>query len=136
MSETMTDRTAADEDVQGFETIGRTLGAPRALRDVALIAAVAVVMIGGLELWLRLAGVPLYVLPPPSAIAVALGHQFWPLLPHVGTTLFELGSGFAIGASLGFVLAMVVTQFPLVEKIVTPYILLMVTTPMIALCRF
>ena len=48
-------------------------------------------------------------------------------------TLAELLMGFAIGASIGFVLAAIITQFPLVEKIVAPYILLLVTTPMIAL---
>jgi NitT/TauT family transport system permease protein len=48
-------------------------------------------------------------------------------------TLIELLSGFAIGASIGLVLAAVITQAPLVEKIITPYILLLVTTPMIAL---
>ena len=36
-------------------------------------------------------------------------------------------------ASIGFVLAAVITQFPFVEKVVTPYILLLVTTPMLAL---
>ena len=48
-------------------------------------------------------------------------------------TLYELLTGFAIGAAIGLLLAAVVTQFPLAEKIVTPYILLLVTTPMIAL---
>jgi NitT/TauT family transport system permease protein len=48
-------------------------------------------------------------------------------------TLIELLSGFAIGASIGLVLAAVITQVPLMEKIITPYILLLVTTPMIAL---
>ena len=41
--------------------------------------------------------------------------------------------GYAIGAAIGIVLAAVITQFPFVEKIITPYILLLVTTPMIAL---
>ena len=34
---------------------------------------------------------------------------------------------------IGLFLAALITQFPLVEKIITPYILLLVTTPMIAL---
>ncbi len=49
------------------------------------------------------------------------------------STLKEMLSGFAIGASIGIVLAAVITQFPFVEKVITPYILLLVTTPMIAL---
>ena len=39
----------------------------------------------------------------------------------------------AIGASIGLVLAAVITQFPFAEKIIAPYILLLVTTPMLAL---
>jgi len=129
----MTDLTGSEPDTRGFETMGRSLGQRRAVGDTLIVVAVAIAVVGGLEAYLRLAGVPLYVLPPPSVIAVALVRQFWPLLPHVGTTLSELAVGFAIGAGTGFVLAMLVTQFPRLEKIVTPYILLMVTTPMIAL---
>ncbi len=55
------------------------------------------------------------------------------IAPHLGHTLVELLGGFAIGASVGLILAAVITQFPFVEKIVTPYILLLVTTPMLAL---
>ena len=61
------------------------------------------------------------------------GHDFHFIAPHLGYTLVELFGGFAIGASVGLVLAAVITQFPFVEKIVTPYILLLVTTPMLAL---
>jgi len=45
----------------------------------------------------------------------------------------SLPSAFAIGGAIGFVLAAVITQYPFVEKVVTPYILLLVTTPMLAL---
>ena len=45
----------------------------------------------------------------------------------------ELFGGFTIGALIGLVLAAVITQFPFVEKVVAPYILLLVTTPMLAL---
>jgi len=50
-----------------------------------------------------------------------------------GTTLVELFVGFGIGAVVGLILAAVITQFPFAEKIITPYILLLVTTPMLAL---
>ena len=75
------------------------------LREVIAIIAVAVIVIGGGEFLLRLFEVPQYILPAPSAI----------------------------GASVGLVLAAVITQFPFVEKVITPYILLLVTTPMLAL---
>ena len=105
----------------------------KSFRDVAIIAAVAVVVIGGVELLLNILAVPQYVLPKPSEIGVALVTDFGFILPHLGHTLVELFSGFGIGALVGLILAAVITQFPFVEKIITPYILLLVTTPMLAL---
>ncbi|MCF6123569.1 ABC transporter permease [Mesorhizobium sp. M7A.F.Ca.CA.001.07.2.1] len=102
-------------------------------KEVAAILAVAVIIIGGIELALRLFHVPLYIMPPPSSIAYALFDEFPLIAPHLGYTLVELVSGFTIGAIIGLVLAAVITQFPFAEKIVAPYILLLVTTPMLAL---
>ena len=101
--------------------------------EVAAILAVAVVIIGGIELALRLFHVPQYIMPPPSSIVYALFDEFPLIAPHLGYTLVELISGFAIGAIIGLVMAAVITQFPFAEKIVAPYILILVTTPMLAL---
>jgi NitT/TauT family transport system permease protein len=109
------------------------LGGHRTKLEVLVIVLVAVVIIGGAEVLLRVFEVPHYILPTPSQIATALVTE-WPFIwPHLLVTLEELLLGFAIGASIGFVLAALITQFPFVEKIVTPYILLLVTTPMLAL---
>jgi len=102
-------------------------------RELAAILAVAVLVIGGIELALKIFNVPLYIMPPPSAIAAALFTEFPLIMPHLGHTLVELLAGFAIGATIGLILAAVITQFPFAEKIVAPYILLLVTTPMLAL---
>lgn len=102
--------------------------------EVALIALVAVIVIGGLEYICRAFNVPAYTFPKPSSIAAALKDHFWSIYrPHLWVTLKVLFAGYAIGATIGIVLAAIVTQFPFVEKIITPYILLLVTTPMIAL---
>jgi NitT/TauT family transport system permease protein len=105
----------------------------KSMGEVLAIILVAVIIIGGTELALNIFAVPQYVLPKPSEIAVALVSDFHLILPHLGYTLVELLSGFAIGAVVGLVMAAVITQFPFVEKVVTPYILLLVTTPMLAL---
>lgn len=108
-------------------------GPSRNAFEMFIIALVAVIFIGGAEILIRLLEVPLYIFPPPSAIGMALVTE-WPFLwPHLVTTLCELLIGFSVGASVGFVLAAVITQFPFAEKIITPYILLLVTTPMLAL---
>jgi NitT/TauT family transport system permease protein len=105
----------------------------RSMREVLAIILVAVVVIGGTEIALNAFQVPQYIMPAPSLIAQALVTDFPFILPHLGHTLVELFSGFAIGAIIGLVLAAVITQFPFAEKIITPYILLLVTTPMLAL---
>ncbi|MEQ1768821.1 MAG: ABC transporter permease [Devosia sp.] len=105
----------------------------RSMREVLAIIAVAVIIIGGTQLLLTVFQVPQYILPKPTEIVVALFTDFHLIAPHLGHTLVELFGGFAIGASVGMVLAAVITQFPFAEKIVTPYILLLVTTPMLAL---
>jgi NitT/TauT family transport system permease protein len=136
------------ENIPSFEKTGTHAGAEVGLSnwsaltsgpgvrnwlEAAGIALVAVVIIGGAELLLTLLNVPQYIFPTPSRIALALFTDFRFIGPHIVVTLTELFSGFAIGASIGFLLAAVITQFPFVEKVITPYILLLVTTPMLAL---
>jgi NitT/TauT family transport system permease protein len=108
-------------------------GMARTWGEIAIIALVAVIVVGGLEFLLRWNEVPQYILPTPSAIAAALVKEMPLILPHWGHTLVVLFSGFGIGAGIGLILAAVVTQFPFVEKVITPYILILVTTPMLAL---
>lgn len=105
----------------------------RSATEVAVIVLVAVLVVGGLEAALRWFEVPHYVLPKPSDIAAAYASDWHLIAPHLGHTLVSLGAGFAIGATVGLVLAAVITQFPFVEKIIAPYILILVTTPMLAL---
>jgi NitT/TauT family transport system permease protein len=109
------------------------IGGNRTRLEILVIVLVAVVIIGGDEVLLRALNVPQYILPKPSQIVTALFTEWPNLWPHLITTLYELFVGFAIGGSIGFVMAAVITQFPFVEKVVTPYILLLVTTPMLAL---
>ncbi len=102
-------------------------------QQVLGIVAVAVVVIGGWEGLTRLLHVPQFVFPAPSAIAVALVTDMPTIYPHFFITLSELLAGYAIGGIIGLFLAAVLTQVPYFEKIITPYILLLVTTPTIAL---
>ena len=116
---------------QSSEQNDLAAGAPRL--EIAVIILVAIIIVGGGELLITWFKVPQYVFPRPSLIATALVTEFPNYWPHLLTTLYELLFGFAVGGAIGFVLAAVITQFPFVEKVVTPYILLLVTTPMLAL---
>lgn len=105
----------------------------RTFGEIAAIVMVAVFIIGGAEIAIRAYEVPQYIMPPPSSIVVALFTDFEFIGPHLVHTLVELFAGYSIGASIGLLLAAVITQFPFAEKIVAPYILMLVTTPMLAL---
>ena len=105
----------------------------RTRNEVLAIVAVAIIVVGGLEILLRVLEVKSYILPKPSEVALAYYTDFGFVLPHLGHTLAVLGMGFSIGAVVGMVLAAVITQFPFVEKIIARYILVLVTTPMLAL---
>jgi NitT/TauT family transport system permease protein len=102
-------------------------------KQVLGILAVAIVIVGGWELLIRVFQVPEFVFPTPSAIAVALVKSFPINYTHFLITLSELISGYVVGASIGLVLAAVLTQVPFLEKIITPYILILITTPTLAL---
>jgi len=101
--------------------------------QMIIIVALAVAVIAAWEILVRVTHTPTYVLPKPTEIAAALVNTFPTLWPHLMVTLKDLFIGYMIGASFGIVLAAVITQFPFVEKIVTPYVLILVTTPMMAL---
>lgn len=105
----------------------------RSMTEVLAIILVAVVIIGGSEFLLRFFQVPSYVMPTPSAIVAALFTHMPEIAPHLGYTLIELVSGYAIGAAIGMMLAALITQFPFAEKVIAPYILLLITTPTLAL---
>jgi NitT/TauT family transport system permease protein len=126
-------QTAPTEGVGLSAMASLGLGGHRTKLEVIVIIVIAAIIVGGTELLLTIFHVPHYVLPKPSQIVMVLFTEWKFLWPHLMITLYELLVGFAIGGSIGFILAAIITQFPFVEKVVTPYILLLVTTPMLAL---
>jgi NitT/TauT family transport system permease protein len=105
--------------------------------EIGTIIAIAVAVFFGVEFYLRVSETPNYVFPKPTAVVESLFTEFGSLYAHhLGVTMQEFLAGLAIGAAIGLVLAAVITQKPFVEKVVAPYILIMVTTPMLALVPF
>ncbi|MBU92082.1 MAG: ABC transporter permease [Rhodobiaceae bacterium] len=117
---------------QGLSGLGSTsISANKFEWFIIFVTAFAV--IGGSEVILRIFEVPAYVFPTPSQIAHSFVFNFHEVAPHLRDTLLQLAIGYTIGASIGLILAGFITQFPFGEKIITPYILLLVTTPTLAL---
>src|SRR4030042_5599859 len=85
-------------------------------KQVLGILAVAVLVIGGWELAVRLTKVPEFVFPTPSAIAVALVTNMPTVYPPFFITLAELAAGYVIGAAIGLIMAAVLTPGPYSDK--------------------
>jgi NitT/TauT family transport system permease protein len=109
----------------------------RSALEIGSILALFALVFFGIEAYLRVSDTPTYVFPKPTAVVKTLFGEFTDLYAHhLWVTMQEFLLGLAIGASIGLVLAAVITQKPFVEKVIAPYILVMVTTPMIAFVPF
>ncbi len=107
----------------------------RKRRDIALTVAVfcGSVLLG--ELLVRAFEVPLYILPPPSRVAVALWRGFASGLyqKHLLHTLTETVLGFLLGSAIGFALGAAVALNRYVEYLLYPYIVMFQSVPKVAL---
>lgn len=105
--------------------------------DWVRILALAILVAAAGEGLLRVANIPDFVFPKPTAVALTLVQDFTSLyLTPLLQTLQSFLLGLAIGSTVGLALAVLVTQWPKLEKYIAPYIIVMVTTPMIALVPF
>lgn len=120
----------------GIEGLG-PLPKFRGTAEILGVMAVFAVVFFGLQAALVSTHTPDYVFPRPFSVVVTLTTKFGVLYAsYLWVTVQELLIGFAIGSTVGVVLAAVITQRPFLEKLIVPYILILITTPMIALVPF
>jgi NitT/TauT family transport system permease protein len=100
-----------------------TIGAAVA---VGLLAWKVVVVVGNL---------PDYILPPPETVFGRLVEAFadGTIQPHLGATLVEVALGFAVGGGLALVVGYLLARSPLVERVLSPYLVAAQATPVLAL---
>jgi len=103
------------------------------LSVTAPIAVFIILCLGG-EIVIRAFNISPHVLPAPSVIFLALWNNFGSVLyPHFLVTLYVILLGFIISVPLGILFAAVLSQFNILNKAFSPYIILLVTTPAITL---
>jgi NitT/TauT family transport system permease protein len=107
--------------------------------ELVSVPAVAIVLVVGWELAVRLLKVPAYVLPPPSRIVVALVRGFaTPVgsregyLLHTAHTGAETLLGFLLGSATGILLGTALAQSRLLEKTFLPFIVGFQALPKVA----
>jgi len=96
--------------------------------------AVLVVFLAVWEWLPRAAGVPEFILPPPSKVwseflrMLANDRLLW----HAGITTLEIIVGFVLGCLLGIVIGFVLGLSPKTELVLSPYILALQIAPKVA----
>lgn len=85
------------------------------------------------ELWVNVRNVPAYVLPAPSRIWRAGLDSRSVLGEHVTTTAYEAVLGLVCGATLGVVLAVIVSGCSLARRVLYPVLVASQTIPMIVI---
>lgn len=83
----------------------------------------------------RAGGLPSYLLPNPTAVALALwsGLSTGELWPHISFTLTSTLAGYAIGSVLAVISGALVAESRLFERFVFPYIVAIQATPKVAI---
>src|ERR1044072_3424901 len=118
MTGTMTVSVSSDPATASMTDVRRKPSGKGLARLGPLISALGfVILIALWEVSTRAFGVPDYILPPPSQIAVSLynGIASGLLIYHFSVTAFQTLSAFFIAATLGITIGTLVTQFKILE---------------------
>ena len=108
------------------------------LRPVLLAALpvlVGLALLALWEIWVARADIPVFVLPPPSAIGAALIDHFGQLTASLLVTLEITLLAFFWAIVSGIGLAVLFTRSRLIERSFYPYVITLQVTPVVAIRR-
>jgi NitT/TauT family transport system permease protein len=108
------------------------------IRSEAALSVVAPTLVGIVlvlvwEIACRAGGVPVFLLPKPSDIALKLASDWPTLLRALGMTLRVALQAFAASIVLGTLIAFLFVQSRILEKSLLPYAVLLQVTPIVAI---
>ncbi len=96
-------------------------------------AVLGVIVLGGWELLVRLAGIPVYLLPGPVAILGAFAADPVGLLGSLLASLAVTFAALAIAALLGVLMALGMELSPLARAAIEPWAVVLQVTPIVAI---
>ncbi len=107
-------------------------GGRRTLSDLAVAGLALLLIAVVVETWTRALGVPGYLVPAPSAVAMRIVTD-WPfLLREAGVTILEASGGFVVGTAVAFAIATAMIRSRLLERTLFPLAILVKLTPIVA----
>ena len=84
------------------------------------------------EAWTRLANVPTYIFPAPSAVAGRLFGDAGYFAVHGAVTVLEAAAGFVVGSAIAVALGVAMSYSRAAERTLLPIALLVKVTPVVA----
>lgn len=84
------------------------------------------------EAWTRLANVPTYIFPAPSAVAAKLFGDAGYFTGHGAVTVVEAAGGFLLGSAIAVALGVAMSYSRTAERTLLPIALLVKVTPVVA----
>lgn len=126
MEKTETLKTVPREE--GADEAGRSAWKARVTPFVGVFAFLVAWEIG-----VRVLKVPLYLMPPPSDVAVTFAENFQKLLYHGWITTYEMLLGYALAVGIGIPLAIAITSSKRFDEFVMPTMLFFQVVPKVAI---
>ncbi len=102
-------------------------------RSVAPPFSALALAVGLWEAWVRLRGVPEYLVPAPSAIAQRLAEDPAFFARQGGVTLYGALAGFALGSTVAILLAVAMAHSRFLERSLFPLAIMVKVTPIVAI---
>lgn len=127
---------AVIEDVQAAPSVEDREKIEKRKRSVAAAAIPLGTALGLIAVWqigVRLFGVPTYIAPAPSDIAIAFLDDFPVLMSNFWPTLFESVAGFAVGNIAAILIAVAFVHSRQVERAFFPIAVFVNTIPILAI---
>lgn len=110
------------------------LGSQLSALGYLLPAAVALVLLMAVwELWVRLADVPVYIVPGPLTVLRRLFGDLGFFAGHGATTLLEAVAGFVVGSLVAVTAAILMAHSRLLERTLLPLAVIVKVTPIVAI---
>jgi NitT/TauT family transport system permease protein len=103
--------------------------------DLALVPLALLAFLLAWDLLVRWQGYPSFILPGPSRVWARFAALLadGTLLQHTGVTLMEVFGGLALGLTVATVIGYALAKSPLLERILSPYIVASQAVPIVAL---
>lgn len=108
----------------------------RAKDTLLKILAPVVVFVVFFALWelvVKMFEIPAWIVPAPTKIFTSMVKDFGDFWPHILMTAETIALGFILSVPVGLLVAVLITSSPTVAAGMSPYVMILVTTPVITI---